>query len=54
MTLEQKNAKVLLQGFYARADARNADSERVSSMTKVQVLRNGKRLDQRREGNARP
>ena len=44
VTLEQENTQVFLQRLYTGADARQADAERIGSVTKVQVLGNGQSL----------
>ena len=46
MTLEQEDAKVILQHFHTNADARLADAERIGSMADVQILGDSERLDQ--------
>jgi hypothetical protein len=47
VALEQENAKVFLKHPDASADARLRNAKRVGGMTKVQIFRDGQRLDQR-------
>ena len=51
LALEQTDAKVLLQSLHSCADAGLRYPERVGRVAKVQILRNGERLDERGHGN---
>jgi hypothetical protein len=52
--LEHDDAKVFLQRLHARADAGLCYAESVRRMAEVQIFGDGNRLDEGREGNARP
>jgi hypothetical protein len=53
VTLEQEDAKVFFQRLHAGADAGLRYAERIGRVAEVQILSDGKRLDQRCEGDAR-
>lgn len=53
VTLEQEDAKVLFQRLHAGADAGLRHAERIGRVAKVQIFGDGKRLDQRCEGDTR-
>ena len=54
MADEQKDAEVFFKRFHAGADARLANAKRIGCMADVQIFGDGKRLNERHEGNARP